>query len=90
MTLGLKNNLATETFSNDSDDVSVGEHVDLAVGTFRSRVKSSNLSGKSRFVFVFNVLNVGSVVAQEETKSTDTSARPTHWVRRPQLGCLKT
>jgi len=37
MTLGLKNTLATETFSTDSDEVTVGEHVDLIVGTFRSR-----------------------------------------------------
>ena len=39
-------------------------------------------------VFVFNVLHVGGVVAQEEkTTSTVTSAGPTDWVRYPQLGC---
>jgi len=41
MTLGLKNTLATETFITDSDDVSVGERVDLIVGTFRSRFELS-------------------------------------------------
>ena len=44
---------------------------------------------KLRFVFVFSVLNVGGVVAQEETKSTVTSASPTGKVRHPQLGWLE-
>ena len=44
---------------------------------------------RKMFFFVFGVLNVGGVVAQEETKSTVTSAKLTNWVRRPQLGCLE-
>ena len=38
---------------------------------------------------VFSLLNVGGVVAQEETKSWVTGARPTNLLRHPRLGCLE-
>ena len=54
LTLGRKK-FATETFSTVSDDVSVWEHVDLIVGTFRSRLELCVVAKSNVAKFLFDI-----------------------------------
>ena len=65
MTLGLNNTLTTETFSTDSVDVSVREHVDLIVGTFRWRFELCVVVKKQSFSLRSRPISLSAVVVKD-------------------------